>query len=225
MKHFNTFLESLKTDSNKKLLEVITLGHNAIFENLEGMHFVSVDIQADYASGFGFDISDFTEFLNQNFDKFSRLTFLFNGPELGFPDENAYKYWLYENGLKEEVLDYATFYDKGYAFFRSCMDQGGDTEELINLVKFMISKDVNDSRDMDDQDLWDEFQSIYGGDDIRELMELSEDAINIPELMSELQGYSNIVLTGGGINECLKEVEIALDALGKPYNTFERFTY
>jgi hypothetical protein len=33
------------------------------------------------------------------------------------------------------------------------------------------------------------------------------------------------VLCGGGINECLKEVEIALDALNKTYTTFDRFTY
>jgi hypothetical protein len=224
MKQFHTFLESLRTDSNKNLLEFITIGHNTIFESLEGMHFVAVDIQEDYESGFGFRIGDFTEFINQNHESFNRLTFLFNGPDLGFPDENEYKYWLLENGLDEDVLDHATFYDKGYAFFRFCMDEGIDEAQIVNLIKFMMKYDINDSRDMD-EDKWKLFISLHGDEDIKDLLQHAGDMINIPELMSELQNYSNIVLTGGGIDECLKEVEIALDALGKPYRTFSQFTY
>ena len=49
--------------------------------------------------------------------------------------------------------------------------------------------------------------------------------INIPDLMDFLKRYSNIVLTGGGINECLKEVEIALNSLDKPYKVLTQYTY
>jgi len=48
---------------------------------------------------------------------------------------------------------------------------------------------------------------------------------HIPDLMEESQPYNNIILTAGGINECLKEVEIALTALNKPYSTYSEFTY
>jgi hypothetical protein len=43
--------------------------------------------------------------------------------------------------------------------------------------------------------------------------------------MDFLKRYSNIVLTGGGINECLKEVEIALKALKQPYQIYSTYTY
>jgi len=43
--------------------------------------------------------------------------------------------------------------------------------------------------------------------------------------MDFLKRYSNIVLTGGGIYECLKEVEIALMALDKSYQILNEFTY
>ena len=50
--------------------------------------------------------------------------------------------------------------------------------------------------------------------------------INVPDLMDFLRNYGGkIILTGGGINECLKEVEIALMALDRPYNVLTRFTY
>jgi hypothetical protein len=65
----------------------------------------------------------------------------------------------------------------------------------------------------------------YGSENVRELMEDSEDCINIPDLMDFLERYNNVVLVGGGINECLKEVELALDALDKNYDTWHKFTY
>jgi hypothetical protein len=43
--------------------------------------------------------------------------------------------------------------------------------------------------------------------------------------MDFLKRYNNIVLSGGGINECLKEVEIALKALKKPYQVDKNYTY
>jgi hypothetical protein len=61
--------------------------------------------------------------------------------------------------------------------------------------------------------------------DVRELLENAGDMISIPDLMDFLRNYNNIVLTGGGINECLKEVEIALLALNKPFNILRQYTY
>lgn len=43
--------------------------------------------------------------------------------------------------------------------------------------------------------------------------------------MDYLSNKSNIILLGGGINECLKEVEIALLSLDKNYNIMNKFTY
>lgn len=196
-----------------------------IEDNIEGRHLVVVDVQPDYEDGFSYWLPEFVDFLNTNHHKFSHITFLFNGPDLGFPDENEYRMWWQENELDDDIISYSSFYDKGYAFFRSCMDMGGDHEGIVNLIKFMISKDINDSRELEEQEFWDEFVEIYGNDDIRELMEFSGDCVSIPDLMEELRGYNNILLCGGGENECLKEVEIALDALDKPYNFINRFVY
>jgi hypothetical protein len=35
----------------------------------------------------------------------------------------------------------------------------------------------------------------------------------------------NIVIMGGGMNECLKEIEIALMSLDKPYEKLDKFIY
>lgn len=189
-----------------------------------GKHLCVVDIQPEYQSHIGF-LRDFINFLNENYESLGRLTFFYNGQDtLGMVSEGEYQMWWLENGLDEHIIDSARFYDKGYAFFRYCIDEGIDDYQIVNLIKYMIEKDVMVSMDLD-KEFWDEFVERFGDEDIRGLLEFASDAINIPDLMDELQGYRGVVLCGGGINECLKEVEIALDALGTQYSVLTKYTY
>jgi hypothetical protein len=203
------------------------LFENAGINIVDESNLISVDIQPAYENAFSFNIYAFVEFLNNNFDTLNTLTFLFNGPDLGYPNENEYKDWLIEIGLNENIINSSYFYDKGYAFFRYCMDEGIDDEELVDLIKYMISYNINDSRDIDEK-MWNNFMLEYNYDqsDIRDLLEVADDMINIPDLMDFLKNYSGkIILCGGGIKECLKEVEIALMALDKNYNILTKYTY
>ena len=199
---------------------------NKIYENsgislLNNANLISVDIQPEYESGFG-------NMINESYDILNSLSFLFNGPDLGFPDEYQYKEWLiYECEIDETIIDTSNFYDKGYAFFRYCIDTGIDDEDIVDLLKFMISNDINDSRDIDEE-MWNEFMQQYNLDssEVRDLLEYSDDLIHIPDLMDYLRRFGgNIVLCGGGLNECLKEVEIALMTLNKPYRLYTQYTY
>ncbi len=74
------------------------------------------------------------------YHKVDFILFLFNGPDLEFPDEDELKQWYYENGLKEEVIHSSDYYDKGYAFFRYCMDSDIKHEDTVKLVKYCIRK-------------------------------------------------------------------------------------
>lgn len=196
-----------------------------ITENAVGRHLIVVDVQPEYASWMGGMQGKLFEYINTHIDELSGLTFLYNGEDtMGMVSESDYRWWLVENGLDEDIAYEVALYDKGYAFFRNCMDRGGDDEELVNLVRFMRSNNINDSRELDEE-FWGDFIEQYGSENIRELMEDSEDCINIPDLMDVLERLNNIVLVGGGVNECLKEVELALDALDKNYETWDKYTY
>jgi len=205
-----------------KLLE--NSGINAV----QGANLISVDIQPEYQDYLSFDLHQYLLYLNENIENMSSLTFLFNGYEtLGMVSESDFQYWLVEQGFEEENLAYSRFYDKGYAFFRYCMDEGIDDDDIVALVQYMVSHDINDSREIDEE-MWNGFMAQTGADqsEVRDLMENADDMINIPDLMEYLKNYGgNIMLTGGGINECLKEVEIALMALNKPYNVLTKYTY
>lgn len=211
----------IKEQQRNKLLE--DSGINLV----QNANLISIDIQPEYENYILF-ISQFIDFLNKSYDSLNSLTFLYNGADtLGMINEYDYKMWLLDKGLNEEIIDSANFYDKGYAFFRYCMDEGADEEELVNLVKYMIQHNINDSRDIDEE-MWNGFMNQYGYDssEVRDLLEPANDCINIPDLMNYLKRYSGkILICGGGINECFKEVEIALNALNKPYNVLTKFTY
>lgn len=190
-------------------------------------HLIVVDIQPEYEAGFTFNINEFCNKLNHIIDEGVRVTMLYNGADtIGMIDKNDYIIWLLENGLDEENLGYINMYDKGYAFFRYCMDEGVNEDEITNLVRFMMKHQINDSREITEE-FWDMFEAEYSPDDIRELVEYADDCINIPELMDYLDDiiHGTVYLTGGGVNECLKEVEIALNAMNKPYIIYPEFTY
>ena len=189
-----------------------------------GKHLVVVDVQPEYQDGI-YWLPEFIDYLNQNYTELNNLTFFYNGAEtLGMIDIHDYKNWWYDNGLEEEIVYNAHYYDKGYAFFRYCMDSGIDEDSISNLVKYMIANDVNDSRELD-KEFWNGFIDEYGGNDVRDLLEISDDCLWVPDLMEEIITYNNILVCGGGINDCLKEVEIALNALNKPFQTLNNFTY
>ena len=201
------------------------------YSQYQGKDLVVVDIQPEYEGGFGFATEDYINFLNENHEMFNSITILYNGESLGMVSEYEYKDWFYMNGLDEDVMDSLEFYDKGYAFFRFCMDSDIEDELTVLLIKYMIANDINETRDIEEE-TWDELIAHYnemGVDmsDVRELLEHSGDMINIPDLMDELRGLrsGNILLTGGHTQECLREVVIALNALDMEFDMFDEFTY
>lgn len=187
---------------------------------------INVDIQPEYQNWISFNLNNWVNFINQNGEQ-NNIVFLYNGADtMGMIEEYEFQNWLIELGIDENIIENATFYDKGYAFFRYCMDNSIDEDNIVDLVKYMVKHSITDSREIDNE-MWNNFMSETNHtlQDVRELLENADDMINIPDLMDFLSNYSNIVLTGGGINECLKEVEIALLALDKPYNILSHFTY
>jgi hypothetical protein len=220
----------MKSQLRKKLIEyknTVRKQSRLLTEStLNGKTIINVDIQPEYQSYISFNINKWVNFLNES-EENNNIVFLYNGQDtLGMVSESEYIDWLFDLGIDEEVINNATFYDKGYAFFRYCLDNSIDDDAIVDLVKYMLTNDITDSRDID-EDMWNDFMNStnHSRQDVRDLLENADDLINIPELMEFLQNKNNIALTGGGVNECLKEVEIALLAMDKPYSIISEFTY
>ena len=176
------------------------------------MH-ISVDVQPAYE--FPFDVASYYEWLDENFE---RVIVYINGEELGFPPADEHKYWLYEQGVPEEIVfgSKFEFREKGYAFFRSCMDEGIE-DCLVDIIQFMFEKQIYDSRQLEDEHFEEIGAEYENCDRIIEFLQDNEDMINIPDLMFDLQKDNlqgrQLSVSGGGDTECLEEIRLALRAL------------
>lgn len=197
-----------------------------LLETYSGNVLVCVDIQPSYEDFLTFDTYKFGQFLNES--NFNQIIYLFNGPDLGMEDSDEIASWLFDEcGVEEDVLDNIMFFEKGYAFFRYLMDEGVDEDSIVSIIRYMYSNGFNDSRDLSEED-WDEYvnqNQNVNSEEVREYLENAGDCVIIPELLDFMSNYNNISICGGGKDECLREVEIALDVLGKNYKEINEFIY
>ena len=207
--------------------EYLLENNNYQIDTPKGSTIMSVDIQPEYENNISFSLMRFANYINTAYENNNRIIFLYNGEDtLGMIPEYEYKYWLLELGINENVIDNSIFYDKGYAFFRFCIDSNIEDDDIVELVRYMYDNNINDSRDIDWETLVEDYiENDLNYNEIKELLEYSGDMISIPDLMDFLKNYNNITLIGGSQYECLKEVEIALNALNKNYNLDVRFVF
>ncbi len=185
---------------------------------------ILIDFQPEYenAVGYGAALSNVTEYLNKN--KPSNVLIFYNGPELGFeqtPDSILQHYIGY--GLDGEEGDSFTFRDKSYAFFRSWMDEGIDVNTIIKVIRNMVIQRKYDSRDIEE----DEMRSIVGEDEYENYSDIIEsDPLSIPDIaLDELKSYSGALMGGGGRDECLREVQILMNAFNIKYKMVDTWIY
>ena len=198
-----------------------------LLEGTTKKELVIVDIQPDYKKYITFNMGSFVDFLNKSYKKYERILYLYNGREtVGLDDQGSITEWLVEYGLDEEVLNIVEFYDKGYAFLRNAMDQGINEDEIVHLLEYMSSNDLNDSRDLD-EDNWIEFSRSYPKDvDIKEYLQDNDDSINIPDVLERIKYIkNNFQICGGGKTECLAEVLILIKLCKKRYSLLPQFVY
>ena len=181
---------------------------------------IVVDVQPMYQDGIYFDIAEFGEFLLSN----RRILYFYNGPDTVGDDTKDDIITMFYNEIKSEELlnkleSDTLWIDKGYGFFRNWMDTGADVGFIQRAIRYMVSKGFNDSRDISDE----EWQSVFP-DDWEESFEI--DPLYMPDIsMGELKTWSGSYLTGGGRDECLKEVQILMNTFNIKYTLVSKFIY
>jgi len=124
----------------------------------------------------------------------------------------------------EDEINWSRFeiVDKGYGYLRGWMDQGIDDRVIIKVIREMYQQRVTDSRM-----LWDE----EGGDEYEQHMTelgLGEISDNISvewTSVTQLREFSGAYLVGGGRNECLREVELLMNAFNIKYKRIDQLVY
>jgi len=128
--------------------------------------------------------------------------------------------WHYlEYGLDEELTHLFTFKEKSYAWLRPWMDQGVSDNLIILVVRYLVMNHLTDSRDIEE----DVLKEILG-EDWGEWME--DDSIHIPDIhIGDLKALSGSLIGGGGKSECLRELELFMNAFNIKYKEVNDWIY
>jgi hypothetical protein len=111
--------------------------------------------------------------------------------------------------------------DKGYGYLRSWMDQGITYHTIIKVIRAMYRYKLSSSNQFEDINL---NLAELVGPEWKDWMQ--DDFISVNWInVAKLKKFSGAYLVGGGGNECLKEVELMMNAFNIPYRRIERYVY
>jgi hypothetical protein len=116
--------------------------------------------------------------------------------------------------------------DKGYGWFRNWMDNGVQPKFIIQLIRYMYQHKLNDVRD----DLDGVYQYMTNnpiGNQIIDWEDWMEDepfVINWTSV-AQLKKFNGAYLVGGGRDECLREVELLMNAFNIKYKRIDSMVY
>jgi hypothetical protein len=144
----------------------------------------------------------------------------FNGEEVGIEDTSQQVAWHYiQNGLDEELIHNFKFIEKGYAFLRNWMDQGISDATIIKVIRYMVTNRINDARDIEEEIL----QELTGND-YQDWMH--DESFYIPDIsLAQLKKLNGSLLAGGGRHECLREIELLMNAFNIRYKRVDDWIY
>ena len=143
--------------------------------------------------------------------------------------DDDYADWFNGDSDYEEQIDWSRFtiIDKGYGYLRSWMDMGMPENIIIKVIREMYQQKVYDSRELFDGDeaetyradmeplMGDEWVDYAIGDNI------SVGWVSV-KMLKEFNGS---YIVGGGRNECLREVELLMNAFNIKYRRIDSLVY
>lgn len=182
---------------------------------------ILVDFQPAYKSddwGYTDAIEEAVEYINQA--RPHSVTCFYNGEDVGIEDTRQEVAWHYvEHGLDEDLLRNFTFREKTYAFLRNWMDTDVPDSITIRVVRYLVMNDMNDSRDIDDEVFEQLTNGHFDGEN-------PDDAIYIPDInVADLRKLSGSLIGGGGQHECLRELQLFMNAFNIKYKQVQEWTY
>jgi hypothetical protein len=115
--------------------------------------------------------------------------------------------------------------DKGYGYFRSWMDSGMDSRIIIATIRELYFQRKSDSRDLVFPDDVKEMTPIQL--EIQDAIEeMGDDPLIVNWIsVGQLRKFNGAYIMGGGRDECLREVELLMNAFNIKYKRIDSLVY
>lgn len=181
---------------------------------------IIVDVQPAYANAIDFNVSELANLMNWHRGK---ILMFANAEVEGLTQDTQddIYFWWTEQGMDSDVWERPnfTYFDKGYGYLRSWMDEEISPAAIIRTIRYMFQKREHDSREIPPEEL----AQVVGEDEWQDWMvddPLITNWVGI-DLLHQHRGF----ICGGGRNECLREVTLMMNAFNLKYKLMSRFIY
>jgi hypothetical protein len=117
--------------------------------------------------------------------------------------------------------------DKGFGHFRAWMDNGVSDALIIKVIRMMYQQRVNSIDDLfggEGSEQYEESMQHLAGDEYEDWMTYELFNINWTSV-SQLKRFNGAYIMGGGRNECLREVELLMNAFNIKYKRIDSLVY
>ena len=137
-------------------------------------------------------------------------------------------YWEYF-GFDKSKWNNVEFVEKDFGYIREWMDNGVSDSAIIKAIRLMYEQKVNRSTQLFgghfEPDYYDKMRALglpesWTNDDIYD-MQITIFPLNV----DELKQWSGSYLMGGGRDECLKEIQLFMNAFNIKYKIIDKFVY
>lgn len=145
----------------------------------------------------------------------------------------AEEYWddddEYHYNEPEQVMNWnrVQIVDKGYGYFRSWMDAGINPAVIIKVIRLLYQNRLNDSRELfggeDSDDYAINMQALVGNQ-FQSWM-LYDPIVVDWTSVAQLKRFNGAYIVGGGRDECLREVELLMNAFNIKYKRIDSLVY
>lgn len=146
------------------------------------------------------------------------------------PEEERYSYDEetdnYQLNPNCPVINWSRFeiVDKGYGYLRSWMDQGIEPSIIIATIRELYQQKKSDSRDLvfPASNRRTPTQSLILG----AIQEMDDDPLTVNWVsVAQLKRFSGAYIVGGGREECLREIELIMNAFNIKYKRIDSLVY
>lgn len=215
--------------------------HSTNLTEGKNMPVIVVDVQPEYSGINDGDENpvflDIIHFVNQ---QTGPVLMFANAEETGITGDSITdikRYW--EDTVRGEDADFEdpnydeepinwnrfTIIDKGYGYLRPWMDSGIPERTIIKTIRLMYQQKVSDSRDLviphDEKHMTPDIMEIK-----KALDQMGDDPIYVNWIsVAQLKRFSGSYIVGGGRNECLREVELLMNAFNIKYKRIDSLVY
>jgi hypothetical protein len=203
---------------------------------------IVVDVQPEYSGMMdGFDSPLFAEIINFVNNQTGPVLMFVNAENMGQTGDtvqDVMRYWEdtvrgedydWEEDDNPNPIDWNRFeiVDKGYGYFRTWMDDGISPATIIRVIRTLYASKVNDSRMLfggEDSEEYEQGMQGLVGAEFQDWM-LSDPIIVDWTSVAQLKRFNGAYIVGGGRDECLREVELLMNAFNIKYRRIDSLVY